>query len=119
MNVYDLAHQLAKGLQNCSEYKEYKRLKDKIDQEESTKNMLADFRKRQLMVEGARMMGQEVRQEDQDNLARLFEVVRMNPTIAEFLAAEMRLGTMLADIQKIIGEALDVWTGLETKENSL
>ena len=43
MNVYEEAHSLERAIKESEEYKEFKRLKEKIDAEESLKKMMEDF----------------------------------------------------------------------------
>jgi nitrogenase iron protein NifH len=51
MNIYDKAHELARELKNCEEYREYKRLKD-IAMENETQKVAAFARERNLKIVG-------------------------------------------------------------------
>ena len=37
----------------------------------------------------------------------------MNPVVNEFLTAEYRLARLMTDVNRIIGEALDLWIDLD------
>ena len=63
MNVYEEAHSLERAIKESEEYKEFKRLKEKIDAEESLKKMMEDFHSKQLELQTKQMMGQEVTSE--------------------------------------------------------
>lgn len=112
MNVYDSAHQLARVLKQSTEYTEYKNLEKKLKENPSAKEMLDDFRKRQFEVQSAQMMGQKVDEEKVKKLQELQKILMQDPAITEFLHAEYRLTQILADIYKILGDALELDTGV-------
>ncbi|AOY77009.1 YlbF family regulator [Clostridium formicaceticum] len=114
MNVYDYAHQLARGLKESREYQAYKDLEKKVKTNPQCKTMVDDFRKRQLQVQGQQMMNQQVDENTLKELQNLHSVLMQNPLIAEFMHAEYKLSQMMSDIYKILGEALDLdISGLE------
>lgn len=110
VNVYDLTHNLSKALKNSDEYKRYQKAVDKIKGNEEKEKILLDFRSKQLEMQSLQLIGKEIPQEKLDELEKLTELLNLHPTIKEFLEAEYYLGIILGDIQRIIGEALDLWT---------
>lgn len=48
MNVYDLAHSLAREIKKSDEYKSYQEIRDKIRDNKTTLEMLRDFRRNSL-----------------------------------------------------------------------
>lgn len=106
MEVYDEAHALARAIRNCQAYKEYVAVRERVAADREKRRMLGDFRRQQAEIEMARLAGQEVDREKEEQVARLYELLRLNPTLAEFLEAERRLAVLVADVQKIIAEAL-------------
>ncbi|NMB36139.1 MAG: YlbF family regulator [Firmicutes bacterium] len=106
MNVYDYAHSLAKAIKASPEYIGFKKCQDKLEEDQSAKEMLTDFRKSQLELQKQKMSGLEVAPEQEQNLAQRWEIINMNLLIKEYLEAEYRFSVMLTDVQKIIGEAL-------------
>lgn len=107
-NVYDLAHQLARALKNSQEYKEYVQKKNDLYKDEKNKKMVEDFREKVIDIQVKKMSGKEVSQEELDSVKKLEDILRLNPTINEFLIAEYRYSKLIEDISKIIGEAIDL-----------
>lgn len=110
MNVYDLANNLAKGLQECDEYKRYQAALSQIKGNEEKEKILTDLRMKQMEIQSMQMMGQEVPKEKMTELEGMSKVLVNHPTIGEFLEAEFYLGQMLGDVQNTIGEAVELWT---------
>ncbi len=108
MNVYDKAHELARALSASREYRDYKAAKEKIYQDETNKKMLKDFKKRQFQMQAAFLSGKQPDQEELDRFKKLSELIQHSPAISDFLQAEYRLNTLMSDIYKILGEAVDM-----------
>lgn len=109
MNVYDLAHNLARGLKNSPEYKRYQESLAKIKGNKEREDILTDLRRKQMEIQTMQMMGKEVPKEKIQELEKASEVLNFHPVIRDYLEAEYHLGRVMADIQKIIGEAVDLW----------
>ncbi len=112
MNVYDQAHALAKSLKESDEYKQYQKAKEKLEEDEKAKEMLLEFRKFQYEVQMEQFEKKEVAQEKAEKLKKMYEAINMNSVIKEYLSAEYRFGKMMADVSKILGDAV----GLEEFE---
>lgn len=108
MFVYDKAHDLAKEIKNCEDYKEYARLKELVMADEQTKSLLSDYKKLQLEAQASMLTGKEPEEETMDKLRKLGEVLQFNPNISAYFAAEYKFQTMISDIYKIIGDACDM-----------
>ena len=89
-------------------YKEFKRLKEKIDAEESLKKMMEDFHSKQLELQTKQMMGQEVTSEMMQSVQDLYQIIAKDPVAAEYLQAEMRFSVMMQDVYKILGEVVGI-----------
>lgn len=113
MNVYDHAYALAKAIKVSPEYKNFLHAKEKLDGDSSAKEMLTDFRKHQLELQKQKFSGIELAPEQEERLNKLMEVINLNMTVKEYLEAEYRFSVMLADIQKIIGEAMEAIMDME------
>lgn len=107
-NVYDLAHQLKRAIMNSNEYKTYKEKRELAFSNEKNKSMIEDFRKQALELQMKQLSGKEVDNSELEKLRNLEEILRLNPTINEFLIAEYRFSQLVQDISKIIGEAIDI-----------
>lgn len=107
-NIYDLAHQLKRAIMNSNEYKNYKEKKKIVYSNEKNRNMIEDFRKQTLELQMKQLSGEEVDKNQLEKLKNLEEILRLNPTINEFLLSEYRFSQLVQDITKIIGEAIDI-----------
>lgn len=106
MNIYDYAHGLVNAIKNSSEYKQFKEALDKLENDPGAKEMLQDFRKNQWELEKQKFSGVDISPEQEEKLKRMIEVISLNLTAKEYMEAEYRLSIILADVQKIISEAL-------------
>ncbi len=106
MNPYDIAHQLAKALKDSTEYKEYKQIKEEVDKDEAKKTISEEFRKKQLELQTLKTFGQDISDEQMQELHRLHSIVSMDEKVKVLVQTEQRLGQLLSDIYKIIGDAL-------------
>ncbi|MBY6274660.1 MAG: hypothetical protein CWE10_00355 [Symbiobacterium thermophilum] len=108
VNVYDHAHSLARALKESQEYKSFQAAREKIKGKPAAEQMIADFHKRQMELQAEVLQGKELTQEQKEGLERLYNVLIQDLDIRDYLMAEQRLGTLLSDVYKIIGEAVDV-----------
>ena len=115
MNVYDHAHALAKAIRKSPQFTEFKNASKKLNEDETAKKMLDDFRQAQMDLQKKKMENQEASQEEEDKLNKLSELINMNLTVKNYLEKEYQFAIMVRDIQKIIGEAIE--DTVETEEN--
>lgn len=107
-NVYDQAHKLARAIKTSEEYKTYIENKKKVYADKNNKRMVEDFKKKALEIQMEKMSGKEISQEEMEKINKLEEVLMLNPSINEFLKAELRFSQLVQDISKIIGDAIDI-----------
>ncbi|MBQ5987331.1 MAG: YlbF family regulator [Clostridia bacterium] len=105
--IYDNARKLADELKNSEEYRAYRAAKERAFQNDSTKNLIAEYHKLQRKAQ-ASVLGGETNQELMQQLQKLGEVLQFDADAAAFLMAEYRLNTMLGDVYKILAEAIDI-----------
>ena len=106
MNPYDKVHELVRSIKESDEVKEYLRIKEEIYKDEKNKELIKDFREKQMEVQSLLMQGQEAEAEKMEKLQNLYQILASNVKIKEFFDKEVRFDVMLSDIYKIIGEAL-------------
>ncbi len=106
MNPYDIAHQLSRAIKGSDEFREYKKAKEAVDKDEAKKTISDEFRKTQLEVQGMKAFGQDVSEEQMKKLQDLYNLVAMDEQVKGLMELEQRLGQMLNDIHRIIGDAL-------------
>ncbi len=106
MNFYDKIYELAKSLKETNEYKEYIKLKTELKADSKTYDMIKDFKEKQKEQQIKYINGQEVTKEEQDNMQNLYSILIQNEKARSLLECEMRINVLLADMQKIMGEAI-------------
>jgi cell fate (sporulation/competence/biofilm development) regulator YlbF (YheA/YmcA/DUF963 family) len=112
LNVYDLAHELARALSQCPEYRDFTRAKEELEKDIQAKNMLKDLRMRQLEIETLKLSGKPV-EEAQRNLENLYNIVSYNSLLRQYLEAEARFAVLMSDIQGIIARAVGLDLNLD------
>jgi len=118
VSVHERAYQLAKTMQETDEYKQYLEAKEKLRQDEHHTHMLQEFRRRQLELQIAEMSGEDTELQA-EQLERMYQMLCLNPIVNEFLTAEYRLARVITDVQKILGEALDLWVDMDVMKNNI
>ena len=63
MNPYDKVHELVKAIKESDEVKEYLEIKEEVYKDEKNKEMIKDFREKQMEVQSLLMQGQEAENE--------------------------------------------------------
>lgn len=108
MQVFDKANELAKALAESEEYKCYKAAKEKVDRNSSAKEMLKDFKRRQFELQAIQLSGQKPDEARLNQIQSLYQVIILNPDIAEYLHAEFRFNQMFSDIYRILNKAVEL-----------
>lgn len=106
MNPYDKVHELVRAIKDSEEVKEYLQIKEEVYKDEKNKEMIKDFREKQMEVQSLLMQGQQAENEKMEKLQNLYQILASNVKVKEFFDKEVRFDVMLSDIYKIIGEAL-------------
>lgn len=106
MATTDLAHELARTLKESHQFKQFLKSKEKVMSDANNHKMVREFQLKQWEIREAQMLEQEISEEKQQELERLYSLVSINPTAREYLEAEFEVSCMVNDIQKIIGEAI-------------
>ena len=106
MNVYDQAHNLARAIKESEEFKQYDYLKKVIDQKEDLSKMVKDFQAKQFEMQAKQMMGEEVGPEMMQGIQELYQIIMTDPTVSQYMQAEMRFSLMMNDVYKILGEVM-------------
>ena len=106
MEVYDNANNLAKAIKDSKEYKEYKELKDELFTNLALKEQVEEFEKIRYEEQLLAMQGEKQSEEKMKKLQELYQILVQNPRVKEFFDKEVRFNVMIADVNKIIGEAI-------------
>lgn len=105
--VYDTAKNLARELQASPEYSQYVEARERATENEATRTMIDEYHRLQIQAQAAAVSGAN-NTELLQKLQKIGEVLQFDQDAAAFLMAEFRLNRMLADVYKILAEAIDV-----------
>lgn len=108
MNVYEQAHSLAAAIKESEEFKQYDQHRKIIEENPQLNESIKDFMAKQMEMQAAQMMGQEIPQETFQQFQQLSAILMQDPAAAQYLQCQMRFSVMMADVYKIIGEAANL-----------
>ena len=106
MNVYDEANSLARAIRESTEYREYKKVKELINAESGLKEQVDEFEKIRYEEQLMAMQGEKQSEEKMQKLQELYQILVQNPNVKEYFEKEVKFNVMIADVNKIIGEAI-------------
>ena len=106
MNVYDTANRLAKEIQESEEYKLYKKLKDEIMANSESKKKIEDFERLRYEVQLMQYTGEKRDEEKTKKLEEMYTMLVQDEQIKKFFDLEVKFNVMIADVNKIIAEAI-------------
>ncbi len=106
MTVYDTTHELARQLKNSREYVEYKEIKDIIYKDPNLKKQVEEFEKIKYEVQMLTIQGEKQDEQKMAKLQELYTILLQNKDVKKFFDAQVRFNVMLADVNKIIGDAV-------------
>ncbi|MBP3464379.1 MAG: YlbF family regulator [Clostridia bacterium] len=106
VNVYDSVNNLADAIKKSKEYSEYKEIKEKIMKDQDTKTKIDEFEKIRYEEQVLALQGEKQSEEKMKKLQELYTILVKNPDVKDYFDKEVRFNIMIADINKIIGEAI-------------
>lgn len=106
MNVYDTANRLASEIQGSEEYKEYKKLKNTLMSNPDTKKKIEDFERLRYEIQLMQYTGAEKDEEKTKKLEEMYAMLVQDKQIKDFFDLEVKFNIMIADVNKIIAEAI-------------
>jgi len=106
LNPYDKAHELARALKASDEYRAFLAAKEAVEADPAAKKMVQDFLRKKMELEYEALAGKREDEARADGLRRMYEIIALNGKAREYLDAYLRFQRTMADISKIIGEAV-------------
>lgn len=106
MNVYDNVNNLAQSIKESKEYKEYKIAKDEMKKNLELKEKIDEFEKIRYEEQVLALQGEKQSEEKMKKLQELYTILASNPSVKDYFDKEVRFNVMIADVNKIIGEAI-------------
>jgi cell fate (sporulation/competence/biofilm development) regulator YlbF (YheA/YmcA/DUF963 family) len=112
-NPYDQAQALVQSLQSTPEYQELKQVQDAIEQNETLKNMLNQYRTIQVEIQTMHLQGRQPTEEVEQKVNQLTQMIEGIPLLKQYLDAEQKFGEIFQDIQQIVMQpVLDLYQGI-------
>lgn len=105
-DVKEKAEALADALAGSPEYKNFVDARENLEKHEAAKIMLRDFQMKQMELQQKVLAGQQLSETDTQDLENAYQLVAFNPYVRRVIEAEAAFGEMLAQVQKILGEAV-------------
>lgn len=106
MSIYDTANQLAQEIQQSEEYMTYKVAKEAINLNFELKSKIDEFEKARY---DAQIVAIQTGKDDETKMRHVQELygeLIQNQEASKYFDAEMKFNILIADINKIIGEAI-------------
>ena len=106
MNIYDTANRLAFEMKNSDEYKKYKEAKDSIMKNPELKAKIDEFEKIRYDAQVLTIKSGENDPEKMKKLQDMYTILVENKEIKDYFDLEVKFNVMVADVNKIIAEAI-------------
>lgn len=106
MNIYDTANKLAQEIKQSEEYVTYKMAKEAINLNYELKSKIDEFEKARYE---AQIIALQTGKDDENKMRHvqaLYGELIQNQEASKYFDAEMKFNILIADINKIIGEAV-------------
>lgn len=106
MNIYDTANQLSQEIKQSEEYITYKMAKEAINLNYELRQKIDEFEKARYE---AQILALQTGKDDEAKMRHVQELygeLIQNQEASKYFDAEMKFNIMIADINKIIGEAV-------------
>ena len=106
MNIYDTANKLASEIKQSEEYVNYKMAKEALNLKPDLKEQMKEFETARYEVQITQM---QTGKQDEEKLNKMKELYSKLVEIEEarkFFEAETKFNIVIADVNKIIGDAI-------------
>lgn len=106
MNIYDTANKLAQELKQSEEYVNYKMAKEALNLNSELKKKIEEFETARYEAQIVAMQTGKNDEEKTKKVQQLYIELFENQDAARFFEAETKFNIILADVNKIIGDAV-------------
>ncbi|WP_446899418.1 YlbF family regulator [Clostridium sp. LBM24168] len=108
MNIYDKARELARELENCEEVVKLRKASENIENSDSNKKVLDDFRTVQMDAYAEQMKNGKISDNTRKRFNDMGAVIMSNPSVNEYIQLEQKFTVMWQDILKILNDAIGI-----------
>ena len=106
MNVYDKCQAMTNAIKNSREYVEFKEIKEIVMAEPGLKDKIDEFEKIRYEEQLLAIQGEEQNIAKMQKLEELYNILVNDPKVKDYFDKEVRFNLMIADVNKMIGEAI-------------
>ena len=106
MNVYDTANRLAQEIKQSEEYVNYKMAKQTLNLNTALKGKMKEFEKARYELQIGMMQTRKTDEEKNKQVQNMYAELIQNEEAKRFFEVETKFNILIADINKIIGEAI-------------
>ena len=106
MNVYDTTNKLAQEIKGSEEYKNYKKYKELVKSNKEVDEQIKKFETLRYEVQISAMQGMETNKDKEKELQEVYANLLSKENVKEYFDAEFKFNVLIADVNKIIGEAI-------------
>ena len=106
MNVYDTANRLASEIKQSEEYMNYKMAKQALNLNTKLKEKMMEFEQTRYEVQLEMMQTGKNNEEKYKKMQDLYAELIEDEEAKRFFEAETKFNVVIADVNKIIGEAV-------------
>lgn len=106
MNIYDTANRLAYEIKQSQEYTNYKKIKEKVNENSELKEKLDRFETSRYELQLMAIQSGKQDNEKALEMQKLYTELIQDETMKEYFDAELKFNVLLTDVNKIIGDAV-------------
>lgn len=106
MSVYDTANQLAQEIKQSEEYMTYKMAKEAINLNFELKSKIDEFEKARYEAQVIALQTGKNDETKMKHMQELYGELIQNEEASKYFDAEVKFDVLVADVNKIIGEAV-------------
>ena len=106
MNVYDTANKLSQEIKQSEEYMNYKMAKQTLNLNTELIDKINEFEKIRYEVQLAAMQTGKTDEEKYKKMQDMYTELIQIDEVKKYFDAEMKFNIVIADVNKIIGEAI-------------
>ncbi len=106
MNIYDTANRLAQEIKQSEEYMNYKMAKEALNLNTELKIKVQEFEKVRYEVQMSMMQTGSRNEENEKKVQDLYTELIQDDEAKKYFEAETKFNIIIADVNKIIGEAV-------------
>ena len=106
MNVYDTANKLAQEIKQSEEYANYKMAKQALNLNTTLKEKMKEFELKRYELQIEMLQTGKTEEEKNKQVQNMYAELIQNEEAKRFFEVETKFNILIADINKIIGEAI-------------